>query len=162
MKYLIITFTFLVIISSYSCNTSKNSIQIKLNDIDSAIRVVIPSHNCGCNWQEKKSYLYLTPVFKIYGFSWQAIFIKNIDSVNVLDDSKKVFQELVKLDSRYTSFKRFFLEYRIPIKNDTLNYKAIGTWYHFDGYCDGYVSGVTAVELEKNTAQPKDRIKLCK
>jgi hypothetical protein len=73
-----------------------------------------------------------------------------------------VFQQLKKLDSRYSNFKRFFLEYQIWDKNDSTRNKIMGTWYHFEGYCDGYVSGITAKELEKNTVQTKDRIKLCK
>jgi hypothetical protein len=145
-----------------SCNTTKNSIQIKLNDIDSAIRVVIPSHNCGCNWQERKSNINIPTIFKKYNYVWQAIFIKSLDSVDVDNDSKKVLQQLIKLDNRFADVKRLFLEYRIPIENDTLNYKAVGTWYHFENYCDGYVSGITAKELEKNTAQINNRIKLCK
>jgi hypothetical protein len=164
MSKICILFTFIIFffVTISSCNTSKNSIQIKLNDIDSAIRVVIPSHNCGCNWQEKKSNIYMLPILKKYGYAWQAIFVKNLDSVDVIKDSKKVLQQLIKLDNRYADFKRFFLEYRIPIKNDTLNYKAIGTWYHFENDCNGYISGIAVKELEKNTAQIKDRIKLCK
>jgi hypothetical protein len=104
----------------------------------------------------------LSPIFKKYNYVWQAIFIKSMDSADINNDSEKVLQQLIKLDNRFADLKRFFLEYRIPIKDNTLNYKAVGTWYHFEGYCDGYVSGVTAIELEKNTAQIKDRIKLCK
>lgn len=157
-----VTFIILFFVTISSCSTSKNIIQIKLNDIDSAIRIVIPSHNCGCNWQERKSNISIPTIFKKYNYVWQSIFIKSIDSVDLNNDSKKVLQQLVKLDSRFVDVKRFFLEYRIPIENDTLNYKAVGTWYHFEGYCDGYVSGITAKELEKNSAQINDRIKLCK
>jgi hypothetical protein len=152
---------FIICAILFSCSTSKNSIQIKLNDIDSAIRVVIPSHNCGCNWQERKSNLYMIPFFKEYGYSWHTIFVKSIDSVDVIKDSKKVFQELIKLDGRYNNFKRFFLEYRVPLNNDTLNYQAVGTWFHLDGYCDGYISGIAIKQLERNTAQIIDRKKLC-
>ncbi len=159
---LLIIFAFVAMLSTYSCNTSKNSIKIKLNDIDSAIRIAIPSHNCGCNWQDRKSNIYMLPILKKYGYAWQAIFVKNLDSIDVINDSKKVFEQLKNLDNRYADFKRFFLEYRIPIKNDSLNYQAVGTWYHFENYCDGYVTGITVTTLEKNTAQIKDRIKLCK
>ncbi len=145
-----------------SCNTSKNSIQIKLNDIDSAIRVVIPSHNCGCNWQDRKSNIYISPVFKKYGYVWQSISIKNIDSVDVNKDSKKVYEQLKKLDNKFANLKRFFLEYRVQDKLDSTKFNVVGTWYHFENYCDGYITGITATTLERNTAQIKDRIKLCK
>ncbi len=91
-----------------SCNPSKNSIRVKLNDIDSVIRVVIPSHNCGCNWHDRKSNLYLPPLFKNNNYIWQAILVKSIDSVDVINDSKKVLQQLIKLDSRFSSLSRFF------------------------------------------------------
>ena len=151
---------FFVIISS--CNTSKNSIQIRLNDIDSAIRIVIPSHNCGCNWEDKKSDLRIPTTFKKFGYAWSTIFIKNIDSIDVNKDSKKVWEQLVKLDSRYINFKRFFFEYRIWNNNDSSNNKVLGTWFHFEDYCDGYVLGISALELQKNTSNILDRKKLCK
>jgi hypothetical protein len=157
-----VTFIILFFVTISSCSTSKNSIQIKLNDIDSAIRIVIPSHNCGCNWQERKSNISIPTIFTKYNYVWQAIFIKSLDSVDVNNDSKKVLQQLIKLDKRFADVKRLFLEYRIPVENDTLNYKAVGTWYHFEGYCDGYISKISAKELEKNTTQTKDRKKLCK
>lgn len=145
----------------YSCSISKNTMQIKLRDIDSTIRTVIPKHNCGCDWQEKKSKIYVSPILKTYGFVSQTIYVKTIDSIDLTNDSKKVFKALEKLDKRFTNQKRYFLEYRTPAENDTLFTKVIGTWFHFEGYCEGFVSGISAKELERNTAQPKDRKKLC-
>jgi hypothetical protein len=161
MKYIFPFCFFACILIFSSCFSNRNTIKIKLNDIDSVIRIAIPTHNCGCNWQERKSKMFYPTILKKYGYAWQNIYVKNTDSVNFLTDSKNVYQELKKLDSRFGGYSRFFIEYKTLITKDSNDYKTIGTWYHFGSNCEGYISGISANELEKNTSLTKNRLKLC-
>ncbi len=154
-----LVFMYCVFVSA--CNISKHTIALKLNDIDSTIRTIIPKHNCGCDWKEQKTNTFVSPILKTYGYLFQTIYVKTIDSIDLMNDSKKVYLALQKLDNRIGRQKRFFLEYRIPIENDTSKANIIGTWFYFKGYCEGYVIGVSAKELEKNSIFQIDREKLC-
>jgi hypothetical protein len=157
----LVSFIILFCTTIYSCSISKNTMQIKLRDIDSTIRTVIPKHNCGCDWKEQKTNTFISPILKTYGYLFQTIYVKTIDSIDLMNDSKKVYLALQKLDNHIGRQKRFFLEYKTPIENDTTKANIIGTWFHFKSYCEGYVIGVSAKELEKNSVFKIDREKLC-
>ena len=145
-----------------SCNASKNLIQIKFSDLDSAIRTVIPSHHCGCTWKDEKTNIYAANMFKHHNFSAQSILVKSMDRINITEDSPRIYEQLKKLDKRYASFGRFFIEYRTRDLSDTTKFNIVGTWFHFTRYCEGYVAGIDAYTFIKNTGLNDDRKKLCK
>ena len=102
-----------------SCNASKNLIQIKFSDLDSAIRTLIPSHHCGCTWKDEKTNIITPKIFKEFGYVWHTVYVRNMDSINTSTDSKKVYEQLKKIDNKYTDFKRFFLQYKVRDITDT-------------------------------------------
>lgn len=154
---------FVVILSS--CATSKNITFVKLNDIDSVIRIVNPDHNCGCNWGNKTYKLNTGGSFSKNNFIWQSIYVKNIHSVDILIDSKKIQDELVKFEPAFSGYNRFFLEYRILDSKqvDTLKkYRVIGTWFNFKTTCSGFQKDISAEKLVKKTSLQSFRKSLCK
>ncbi|NOU39480.1 MAG: hypothetical protein HOO89_12270 [Ferruginibacter sp.] len=145
----------------FGCKTSNNTFTVSRNSIDSTVKNVIQSHHKNCNCKGDVSTYYNFKTFRKYSYSFQPVYIKNIDSVNIYDDSKKILKGLIQLDPHYGDFKRFFLEYYTFKENDSLSYKMVGTFYHMEGYCDGFIKGISAEALQKNTYNLSDRKKLC-
>ncbi len=151
----------IIFILLYSCKTSNNTFTVSRNSIDSTVKNIIQSHHKNCNCKGDVATYYNFKTFRKYSFAVQPVYIKDIDSVNIYDDSKKILIGLNQLDSHYGDFKRFFLEYYTFKENDSLSYKMVGTFYHMKGYCDGFIKGISANELQKNTYNLSDRKKLC-
>jgi hypothetical protein len=152
---------FILFFLLFSCKTSKNSFTVSRSAIDSTVKSVIQSHHKNCNCKDDLITYHTSKTFSKYSYGRQQVFIKNIDSININNDSKKVLQSLVKLEPRLVEMKRFFLEYYTFKERDSLSYKMIGTFYHMEGYCDGFVYGLSTEVLQKNTYNLKDRKKLC-
>ena len=148
-----------------SCSSSKNYSIVKLNDIDSVIRIVNPDHNCGCNWGDKTYKLNTGGSFSENNFLWQSIYVKNIDSTDILNDSKKIRDQLQKFEPAFGRYNRFFLEYRIldTTQVDTSKkHRVIGTWFDFKNSCSGFLKNITAEKLVKKTSLQSFKKSLCK
>ncbi len=147
-----------------SCSTSKNATAIKLNDIDSVIRIVNPDHNCGCNWGDKTFTPKTGGSFGQNNYFWQSVFVKSFDSINIFNQSNQIREQLVKLNPGFITYNRFFLEYRLlnPSKDTSAEYKIIGTWYKLKNSCVGFIHDIDAKELVKRTNLISNQKKLCK
>jgi hypothetical protein len=152
---------FILFFLLFSCKTSNNTFTVSRSAIDSTVKSVIQSHHKNCNCKNDLVKYYNFKTFRKYSYATQQVFIKNIDSSNMENDSKNVLQSLVKLEPRFGDLKRFFLEYYTFKEGDSLSYKMVGTFYHMEGYCDGFVYGLSSEVLQKNTYNLKDRKKLC-
>jgi hypothetical protein len=162
---LLILVTILAVGLIYSCSPAMHTATVKLNDLDSVIRIVNPNHNCGCNWGDKKYKLYTGGTFSKYNYFWQANYVKHIDSIDILNDSKKIKDQILKLEPTFNEYNRFFLEYRITDNTNidtTIKYKVIGTWISYKNGCSGFVKDISAKKLEKKSALNSFKEKLCK
>jgi hypothetical protein len=148
-----------------SCSPAKHSATVKLNDLDSVIRMVNPNHNCGCNWGDKTIKLYTGGTFSKYDYFWQSNYVKNIDSIDILNDSKKIKDQILKLEPSFSEYNRFLLEYRIADNTNadtTIKYKVVGTWLSYKNGCSGFVKDMDAKKLVKKSAVNSFKEKLCK
>ena len=164
-KNIVFLLFLLFIIIFISCSPAKHTATVKLNDIDSVIRIINFDHNCGCNWGDKTYKLNTGGSFSKNNYFWQSIYVKNIDSINILNESKKIKDEIVKLESTFNMYNSFFLEYRvIDITNvdTTIKHKVIGTWYSFKNGCSGFKKDISAEKLVKKTSLKSFKKSLCK
>ena len=158
---LLLIFTLIFI----SCSSVKYTASVKLNDIDSVIRIINPTHNCGCNWGDKTYKIYTGKSFSKNNYFWQSNYVKSLDSVDILNDSKKIKDQILLLEPKLSQYNRFFLEYRIIDNSNadtSIKYKVIGTWYSFKNNCSGFVKDINAEKLVKKTALDSYNKKLCK
>ncbi len=165
LKYNFISLLLIAAIIQTSCSTANYSASVRLNDIDSVIRIVNPYHNCGCNWGDKKYKLYTGGTFSKYNYFWQANYVKNIDSINILNDSKNIKDQILKLEPAFNEYNRFFLEYRVADNTNpdsSIKYKVIGTWFSFKNTCSGFVKDINAKKLIQKSSVNSFKEKLCK
>ncbi len=165
VKNIIVLLLVLFMIIHVSCSPAKHTATVKLNDIDSAIRTINPNHNCGCNWGDRTFKLYTGGTFSKYNYFWSTNYVKNIDSINILSDSKKIKEEIIKLDPNFNEYNRFFLEYRIfdnTNADTSIKYKVVGTWFSFKNSCSGFVKNIDGKKLVKKTALDSYKKQLCK
>jgi hypothetical protein len=166
MKHiLLIYFTILAIGLIHSCSPAMHTATVKLNDLDSVIRMVNPNHNCGCNWGDKTYKLYTGGSFSKYNYFYDAVYLKSIDSFDILNDSKKIKDQILKLEPSFSEYNRFLLEYRIADNTNTdttIKYKVVGTWLSYKNGCSGFVKDIDAKKLVKKSALNSFKETLCK
>ncbi len=165
VKNIIVLLLFLFVIFHVSCSPSKHTATVKLNDIDSVIRIVNVNHNCGCNWGDRTHKLYTGGSFSNNNYFWQSIYVKNIDSFDVSNGSRKIKEKILQLEPAFNEYNRFFLEYRILDNSNvdtSIKHKVIGTWFSFKNSCSGYIKDIDAKKLVKKTALNSYKSKLCK
>lgn len=160
-KNFILLFLFICIIS-FSCSPTKNTFFIKLNDLDSVIKKTIPSHGCNCkwNWGDKKVELY-NPNFNNNMYGWASVFSSNMDTVEKVENSKKIFLDLINLNRNYDKYETFFIEYISPILGDSTKVNHVGTWFYIKNGCEGYAQGITKDSMITLTKDKEIRKKLC-
>jgi len=164
-KCIFVSVALIFLLIQISCSPAKYTSSVKLNDIDSVIRIINPNHNCGCNWEDKTFKIYAAGSFAKNSYFYNSVYIKNIDSFDILKDSKKIKDQLVKLDPAFKDYSRFFLEYRIVDNTNadtSIKHKVVGTWFDFKNSCSGFVKDVDAKKLSKKTTLHSYKEKLCK
>ena len=164
-KNIFVLLVLIFVVVQISCSPAKYTSSVKLNDIDSVIRLVNPNHNCGCNWGDKTFKIYTGGSFAKNSYFYNSVYLKNIDSFNILNESKKIKDQLLKLDAAFNEYHRFFLEYRIPDNTNadtSIKHKVVGTWFSFKNSCSGFVKDIDAKKLSKKTALNSYKEKLCK
>ena len=162
---IIIIITTVFITFLISCSPAINRATVKINGIDSVIRTVNPNHNCGCNWGNKKYKLYTGGTFSKYNYFWLANYVKNTDSIDVLNDSQKIKNQLLKLEPEIKEINNFYLEYRLLETNQTdttIKYKVLGTWFSFKNSCSGFIKDMNAKKLIKKIGSKSFKQNLCK
>jgi hypothetical protein len=157
----ILSFLFL----TTSCSFPKHTATVKINDLDSVIRIVNPNHNCKCNWGDKSFKLYSGGSFSKYSYFWQASHIQNVDSFDILNESKKIKDQIIKLEPTFNEYNRILLEYRTADNTNadtTIKYKVVGTWISYKNGCSGFVKDMNAKKLVKKSGLNSFKEKLCK
>lgn len=152
-KLFITTVTITCLLFFYSCGSL--TVTVKQFDIDSAVRKVVPEHNCGCVDNGKSVKLFnVKDGVNNNAYYWQIVYVKKESSTDYEAQAIKIKKELISLVPTINNYKRVFIEFRINTteKTDTVfSSTNIGTVYFIANSCNGFAAGKTHEEMLKAT-----------
>ncbi|MEI7737081.1 MAG: hypothetical protein WCI49_16545 [Ferruginibacter sp.] len=165
MKNLFITaVTIICLPFFYSCGSL--TVTVKQFDIDSAVRRVVPEHNCSCVDNGKSVKLFKVKDGYVNNmYYWQIVYVKKESSTDYQEQAIKIKKELISLVPTMKNYKRVFIEFRVNTteKTDTaFSSTNIGTAYFIANSCNGFATGKTHQELLKATKTKNKINSFCK
>ncbi len=165
LKNLFITgVTILCLLFFYSCGSL--TVTVKQFDIDSAVRRVVPEHNCGCDDNGKSVKLLKVKDGVINNtYYWQIVYVKKESSTDYGAQAVKIKKELIRLVPTIKNYKRVFIEFRMNTTQETdtaFSSTNIGTAYFITNSCNGFAAGKTHEELLKDTKTKNKISSFCK
>jgi hypothetical protein len=165
LKYLFITAAAITCLHFfYSCGSL--TVTVKQFAIDSAVRRVVPEHNCGCDDNGKLIKLLKVKEGVINNtYYWQIVYLKKESSTDYTAQAIKIKKELINLVPTIKNYKRVLIEFRMNTTQETdtaFSSTNIGTAYFIANACNGFAAGKTHEELLKATKTKNKINSFCK